>query len=186
MPIHQQSTDGVFSNIAAKPESGDKIENELPSYEEASADTTPPYWQTTVIAPIGMDDVILVEGLPVGSILIFLWNLTVSASFQFVGFMLTYLLHTTHAAKNGAFAGLGFSLLQYGFYVRSRGTLDEDFDYDGEGHETIGHDATQAKITAYIMMFVGWFIILRALSDFNKARKMERIIISEPTIDDVV
>ena len=30
MPIHQQSTDGVFSNIAAKPESGDKIENELP------------------------------------------------------------------------------------------------------------------------------------------------------------
>ena len=66
------------------------------------------------------------------------------------------------------------------------GTLDEDFDYDGEGHETVGHDATQAKIIAYIMMFIGWFIVLRALSDFNKARKTERIITFEPTLDDVV
>lgn len=60
---------------------------------------------------------VLVEGLPVGNIFSFLWNLMgkayciyqqticmlmillVSASFQLVGFMLTYLLHTTHAAK---------------------------------------------------------------------------------------
>jgi hypothetical protein len=66
-----------------------------------------------------MGDMILVEGLPVGSILGFAWNLLgtqknttpiapltlillssiVSASFQYVGFMLTYLLHTSHAAK---------------------------------------------------------------------------------------
>ncbi|KAI8084160.1 uncharacterized protein B0P05DRAFT_536375 [Gilbertella persicaria] len=179
--VQQHSTDGVFSNMAAKPESDTKLEEIPPSYEEASADATPPYWQTTVIAPVGMGDIILVEGLPVGSIFSFMWNLMVSASFQLVGFMLTYLLHTTHAAKDGARAGLGISLIQYGFYVRSRGTLDEDFDYDGEGHETVGQDATQAKIIAYIMMFIGWFIILRALSDFNKARKMEKIITSEPT-----
>jgi hypothetical protein len=66
-----------------------------------------------------MGDMILVEGLPVGNIFSFLWNMTVSASFQFVGFMLTYLLHTTHAAKDGSRAGLGISLIQYGFYVRS-------------------------------------------------------------------
>ncbi|KAI9471009.1 MAG: metal homeostatis protein bsd2 [Benjaminiella poitrasii] len=174
------SNDGVFSNMSAKPET-DKVEELPPTYEEAAADATPPYWQTTVIAPVGMGDMILVEGLPVGNLFSFLWNMMVSASFQLVGFMLTYLLHTTHAAKDGARAGLGISLIQYGFYVRSRGTLDEDFDYDGEGHETVGQDAAQADLVAYIMMFIGWFIILRAVSDYMRARKMEKIITSEPT-----
>ncbi|CAO0789939.1 unnamed protein product [Mucor circinelloides] len=185
-PIQQQSNDGVFSNMAAKPESDSKMEEVPPTYEEASADATPPYWQTTIIAPAGMGDMILVEGLPVGSIFSFLWNLMVSASFQLVGFMLTYLLHTTHAAKDGARAGLGVSLIQYGFYVRSRGTLDEDFDYDGEGHDTVGQDAAQADVIAYLMMFIGWFIILRAVSDFTRARKMEKIITSEPNVDAIV
>lgn len=36
------------------------------------------------------------------------------------------------------------------------------------------------------MMFVGWFIILKAFSDFNKARKMEQIITSEPDVDAIV
>ncbi len=44
----------------------------------------------------------------------------VSVSFQFVGFLLTYLLHTTHAAKLGSRAGLGITLIQYGFSMRSR------------------------------------------------------------------
>lgn len=34
--------------------------------------------------------------------------------------MLTYLLHTTHAAKNGSRAGLGITLIQYGLYLRTR------------------------------------------------------------------
>lgn len=44
----------------------------------------------------------------------------VSMSFQFVGFLLTYLLHTSHAAKHGSRAGLGITLIQYSFYLKSR------------------------------------------------------------------
>ena len=44
----------------------------------------------------------------------------ISLSFNFVGFLLTYLLHTTHAAKYGSRAGLGVTLLQYGFALRNR------------------------------------------------------------------
>lgn len=50
-------------------------------------DTTPPYWETTVITPggvLGPDD-ICVDGLPVGNFFGFAWNLLVSMSFQFVG-----------------------------------------------------------------------------------------------------
>jgi hypothetical protein len=45
-------------------------------------------------------------------------------SFQLVGFLLTYLLHITHSAKNGSRAGLGITLVQFGFMMR--GTSEDD------------------------------------------------------------
>jgi hypothetical protein len=56
--------------------------------------------------------------MPVGSVFSFIWNGMISTSFQLVGFLLTYLLHSTHAAKNGSRAGLGITLIQYGFYMK--------------------------------------------------------------------
>ncbi|GAA5899257.1 Bsd2p [Sporobolomyces salmoneus] len=123
------SNDGVFSNLAAKPDGSANVDvvgegpdkdEVLPAYEAAALDSTPPYWETTVITPggfLGPDD-ICVDGMPVGNLFSFAWNLLVSMSFQFVGFLLTYLLHTTHAAKNGSRAGLGITLIQLGFYLK--------------------------------------------------------------------
>ncbi len=88
-----------------------------PSYASAQADSVPPYWETTVHAPSSPDDMII-DHLPTGSVFSFLWNLLISISFQFVGFLLTYLLHTTHAARFGSRAGLGVTLIQYGFALR--------------------------------------------------------------------
>ncbi|KAG0178013.1 hypothetical protein DFQ29_004033 [Apophysomyces sp. BC1021] len=183
------TNDGVFSNMSAKPESETKLLDETPpAYEEAAADSTPPYWQTTIIAPSGYEDLVLVDGMPVGSLFSFAWNLLVSASFQFVGFMLTYLLHTTHAAKQGSRAGLGISLVQYGFYIRSRGTLmDEYIDGDGSNGSPKEHeDESDADIVAYFLMILGWFIILRAIVDYARAQKMEKIISAEPTAESIV
>ena len=90
-----------------------------PSYASAQADAVPPYWETTVHAPSSPDEMII-DHLPTGSVFSFLWNLMVSISFQFVGFLLTYLLHTTHAARFGSRAGLGVTLIQYGFALRSK------------------------------------------------------------------
>ncbi|KAG6880374.1 hypothetical protein C0992_007785 [Termitomyces sp. T32_za158] len=130
--------DGVFANVTAKPtrpvtvREGDdtfivpeETRSEAPpSYASAQADAVPPYWETTVHAPFtpGAVGDIIVDNLPTGSLFSFLWNMLVSISFQFVGFLLTYLLHTTHAAKLGSRAGLGVTLIQYGFALR--GQLD--------------------------------------------------------------
>ena len=84
----------------------------------------PPYWDTTVHVPSSPDDMII-DHLPTGSVFSFLWNLLISISFQFVGFLLTYLLHTTHAARFGSRAGLGVTLIQYGFALRSRPEEDQ-------------------------------------------------------------
>ena len=132
-------------------------------------------------------------------------------SFQFVGFLLTYLLHTTHAAKNGSRAGLGITLVQYGFYMRagahssspSANPSDPTFapPSDPNSHDldpnSAADDATAAAAAAamsastssstgstdwlaYALMIVGWFILIRAISDFIKARKHEQLVLQSP------
>ena len=93
-----------------------------PSYASAQADAVPPYWETTVHAPFAPNSMgeMVIDSLPTGSLFSFCWNLLVSISFQFVGFLLTYLLHTSHAARFGSRAGLGVTLIQYGFALRNR------------------------------------------------------------------
>jgi hypothetical protein len=119
--------DGVFANVMAKPgraravrtENGDvhmvPEDSSLdvpPTYADAQADTVPPYWETTVHAPLGLDGGdILVDNLPTGSVFIFGANLFTSFFFQFVGFLLTYILATSHSARYGSRAGLGLTLI---------------------------------------------------------------------------
>ncbi|KAJ6014569.1 hypothetical protein N7540_009160 [Penicillium herquei] len=198
------SNDGVFANLAAKPERGEKNEDLPPSYEEAAADATPPYWETTIVAPGLSSDEVYVDGLPVGSIFSFIWNAMISMSFQLVGFLLTYLLHTTHAAKNGSRAGLGLTLVQYGFYMKggsessgSDGSGGSDsyvpppdpnshnFDPNTVGDNGGGDGGAISGIStsewiSYILMIVGWFILIRAVSDYLRARRHEQLVLQSP------
>lgn len=170
--------DGVFTNLNAKPDvSKEKVEEFPPSYEQAAADATPPYWENTMIAPgISTDDV-FIDGLPVGNIFSFLWNMLISVSFQFIGFLFTYLLHTTHASKNGSKAGLGTTLVQYGFYMRSikNNVFDEDnsninTEEDSQAYQS---DSLDHIIVSYLLMITGWFLLIRSTADFLKARRIE-------------
>jgi Protein of unknown function (DUF2370) len=73
----------------------------------------------------------IVDDMPTGSLWVFTANCIISFFFQFVGFLLTYLLHTSHAGKYGSRAGLGITLIQFGFYSRS-GTFSPEPGTDGE------------------------------------------------------
>lgn len=161
------------------------------------------------MAPGMSSDEVYVDGLPVGSIFSFIWNGMISMSFQLVGFLLTYLLHTTHAAKNGSKAGLGLTLVQYGFYMKgsdsSRSGNDNedytpppdpnshDFDPNSIGDNAaaaVGHghgdsNGAMAAITtnewiSYILMIVGWFILIRSVSEFLRARRHEQLVLQSP------
>ncbi|KAG9304152.1 hypothetical protein G9A89_019714 [Geosiphon pyriformis] len=175
------SNDGVFSNLAAKPERDvEKEEENPPPYETAAADSAPPYWETTIIAPGMNGDDILVEGLPVGNVFSFVWNMLVSMSFQFVGFLLTYLLHTSHAAKNGSRAGLGFTLVQYGFYLRGKAMQEENYSYYGEEDPNDKEMLARSAWLSYLLMFLGWFIVIRSFSDYIRVKRMEAAMRTAP------
>ncbi|OBZ76643.1 Metal homeostatis protein BSD2 [Grifola frondosa] len=218
--------DGVFANVTAKPtrpiriQDGDETylvpeeaqKDAPPSYATAQADAVPPYWETTIHAPSSANSPgeIIIDSLPTGSLFSFLWNMLVSISFQFVGFLLTYLLHTTHAAKLGSRAGLGITLIQYGFAMRGRDDLTGDqsdswadpkpsFETAAEAEayyrnlnatatapvpsptsdnaQFIVGDATTEWLS-FLLMTVGWFILLTSLLGFWRVKRWERGILS--------
>lgn len=190
--------DGVFANISAKPSvqtAEEKADEHPPTYEQAAADQPPPFWETTILAPGMVGDEVFIDGLPVGTFFAFVWNAIVSMSFQLVGFLLTYLLHTTHAAKNGSRAGLGITLIHYGFYIRTapedgvpppeaQPTDPNSYTYDDSVSDTGDNNASdsmsQAEWLSYIFMIVGWFILIRSISDFLRARRTEQVVLASP------
>ncbi|KAJ7368433.1 hypothetical protein DFH08DRAFT_762289 [Mycena albidolilacea] len=136
------NNDGVFANVTAKPTAPIRVQDgdnsylvpedtraeAPPSYASAQADAVPQYWETTVHAPFasGVAGEMIIDSLPSGTLFSFLWNMLVSISFQLIGFLLTYVLHQTHAARLGSRAGLGITLIQYGFALRSRVEASEE------------------------------------------------------------
>ncbi|GAQ08473.1 hypothetical protein ALT_5794 [Aspergillus lentulus] len=184
--VISSSNDGVFANLAAKPERGEKNEDLPPSYEEAAADATPPYWETTILAPGISSDEVYVDGLPVGSIFSFVWNAMISMSFQLVGFLLTYLLHTTHAAKNGSRAGLGLTLVQYGFYMKggSDGGSDGGADYvpppDPNSHNFDPTSVSDGSGGNGGSGAISDITTSEWISDFLRARRHEQLVLQSP------
>ena len=131
----------------------------------------------------------------------------ISMSFQLVGFLLTYLLHSTHAAKNGSRAGLGITLIQFGFYMKGSpgsgpSTSTNSGHVNGEGFsspedpnshnfnpDTVEQgdgsgggmtDISGSDWASYVLMIVGWFILIRAVSDYLKARRHEQLVLQSP------
>lgn len=112
-------TDGVFRNLAAKPDRELEIlsrELHPPTYEEAAADASPEYWEIGVVNPV-FEDEVFVRGLPVGTFGNLLWNAIMTIAFKMVAFVLCYLLHTSHAAKEGTRVGFGAMLIMYGYNI---------------------------------------------------------------------
>jgi hypothetical protein len=192
--VPRPGTDGVFANLSAKPDPDtpdSKYDEPLPSYETAAADAAPPYWETTIITP-GMDsDEVYIDGLPVGNFFAFIWNAMISMSFQFVGFLLTYLLASSHAARNGSRAGLGVILVQYGFYLRDTpelpdGTVLPDPDVgDGETAPVPDDDMSEqlpkAEWMSYLLMVIGWFILIRSVGEYYRVKQLEKAVRATPT-----
>lgn len=131
----------------------------------------------------------------------------ISMSFQLVGFLLTYLLHTTHAAKNGSKAGLGITMVQYGFLMRGGSSKSPDTVVEPTDPQfPNAHDFDPAQVAdaitvtassstassssissvassewlAYALMIVGWFILIRSVSDFLRARRHEQLVLQSP------
>ncbi|KAF8529883.1 hypothetical protein JB92DRAFT_3106579 [Gautieria morchelliformis] len=212
------NNDGVFANMTAKPGRGivvqegesihvvpEEVQKEVPpSYAVAQADSAPAYYETIVHAPSsGLDGEVLVDAMPTGSIFTFAWTMLISLSFQFVGFLLTYLLHTTHAARFGSRAGLGVTIIQYAFFLRRRAVQGAASQYEEskdaqlwfDSHPAGGDDFSLPGLNetmsstpdvypgyftpattewmSFLLMSIGWFVLLTSLLGFWRVKRWE-------------
>jgi hypothetical protein len=190
IPMHARGNDGVFANLSAKPEapaiSGKQFQEiEPPSYADIVHENPPAFFETTTVIAMGEDGDVLIEGLPVGNFFTFIVNMLVSMSFDFIGFFLTTILATSHAARCGSRSGLGITLIRYGFFIQQKtieGANDGDFDRmypdDPNAEEEI---VVQNEWISYILIIVGFFIMLRANADFVRVRRMRAIVLAPPS-----
>ncbi|KAI8804893.1 hypothetical protein BJ742DRAFT_741835 [Cladochytrium replicatum] len=177
--------DGVFGHLAAKPDapSAGKVFQEIepPSYAEAVHDPTPPYIETTIISGFGEDGDVIIEGMPVGHFLAFFVNMMVSMSFDTIGFLLTALLATSHAAKHGSRAGLGITLIRYGFNFKAL-SIDDELEqykyYDPDTPPSREDLQAQNEWTAYILFLLGFFMLFHANAEFLRIQRLKSIILA--------
>ncbi|KAI0783600.1 hypothetical protein C8Q75DRAFT_800735 [Abortiporus biennis] len=232
--------DGVFANVMAKPSRATQVRTQdgeaflvpeesqkdaPPTYAEAQADAVPQYWETTVHAPANLDPNadMIVDDLPTGGLAFFVANTFISYFFGFIGFLLTYLLHTSHAAKYGSRAGLGLTLIQYGFASRNNDNTDDTTGADSglyywnettgfpepiptsspldpmTGRPMVNHgmgmmqsanptptNGTIGEVTlpdgyaitsrdwlAFLLMTLGWFLLLSSIVGFYRVKRWE-------------
>ena len=200
--------DGVFSNLTAKPDDnstnqGDETQNDRPpTYDEAAADLVPSYYGLD-LANSEMYDELCIEGLPVGNMANLIWNMVISTCFQFIGFLITYMLHTSHAAKQGSRFGLGLTFLSYGYSMIPNNVVSkvgkdktlpriepldpnnyEDLSINTnqlpqdefESHLSHGIDDEKQDIPllAFAIGVLGIVISLKSVIDFIKIKRKER------------
>lgn len=200
------SYDGVFSNLSAKPTTNESnltnLEDIPPSYDEAANDMAPSYYNGAGDGSGMYYDEICIEGLPVGNFANLLWNIIVSTCFQFAGFLITYVLHTSHAAKQGSRLGLGLTFTCYAYsmipndvtskvgkYKKiDRLKLNDPMEFDNlhlyskpteqdNFESNLGRGLEEEKqklpLLAICVALFGIYIICKSIYDYVKVKKME-------------
>ncbi|TFY56566.1 hypothetical protein EVJ58_g7557 [Rhodofomes roseus] len=198
------NNDGVFANVVAKPsrsvviQEGDETflvpedaqKDAPPSYAAAQQDAVPPYWETTIHAPTASTEPgeIVIDGLPTGSLFSFLWNMLVSVSFQFVGFMLTTASlcagdsqeagygQTTQEAWNRPHFSTPQEAENYYQNLNATAPTEEPTNADGSNPFFLGDAA--AEWISFLLMTIGWFVLLTSLLGFWRVKRWERGILN--------
>ncbi|KAI8836934.1 hypothetical protein BJ741DRAFT_604520 [Chytriomyces cf. hyalinus JEL632] len=188
-------TDGVFSNLGVVAASFDEAtsKTEPPMYREVFTDNVtiqdtgdavqPPHYMDAGVTVAGFvveDGDVLVDGMPVGDFFAFFANLFVSMSFDFIGFMMTTMLATSHAARCGARSGLGVTFMRYGMIVLDKDAEAEDITarYNPEDYDRVEQIAKHNDMIAYIMILFGAFLMVRANADYVKAVRVRNVMLA--------
>ena len=147
-PPSLNTSDGVFANITAKPDSALP-----PAYTDN--EQIPTYFEATIQS--SSDDVII-DNMEVGHPISFILSCLISMSFDFIGFLMTSLLSTNHASRCGSRMGLGVTLIRYGAFIDSDRTENSDW-------------------VSSLLLFVGFFVVVQSNAEFFRYNRMRSVIL---------
>ncbi|KAG4100006.1 hypothetical protein H8356DRAFT_1290350 [Neocallimastix lanati (nom. inval.)] len=157
--INLNTRDGVFSNLNEKPEIRS---TRLPTYYEVTGEYANELDDPNIEVSIGQDiddfGELLINDLQVGSWYSFWGTIIVSAVLEFIGFIFTFFLTSTHSAKDGSIVGLGIILYKYAL----------------------------CNAPVYDLWFIIFLIVLgtilcvKGTRDFRKTKRIEKLVNSDP------
>ncbi|ORX50771.1 hypothetical protein BCR36DRAFT_583349 [Piromyces finnis] len=157
--ININTRDGVFSNLNAKPE---VRSSRLPTYFEVTGDYANELDDPNIEVSIGQDfedyGELLVNGLQVGSWYGYWGTILVSAVFEFIGFIFTFFLTSSHSSKNGSVSGLGIILFKYA--ICNFPIYDTWF--------------------IFFLYILGVLLCIKGFLDYKKIKRIEKIVNSDP------
>ena len=120
-----------------------------------------------------------------GSVGQFLVTVFISALFDFIGYFMTSILATSHAAKQGSRAGLGLTFIRIGLLLKFRkDSMGRRGGHHGGSYQT-GPGLPpqevldqQAEWISILFIAMGAFIMAKANGDFIRSLYLRRLLLS--------
>ncbi|KAJ3190077.1 hypothetical protein HDU85_000368 [Gaertneriomyces sp. JEL0708] len=177
------SNDGVSSNLNPKPDQSPFTskafeEIEPPSYADLEPrEQVPSYYETTVVASgVLGDGEVLIDGMPVGDTYTLIINTLISMSFDFIGFILTAMLATSHAARAGSRIGFGITLIRYSLYYGSPADDLGDHTDPAAPHPGPSNEESENDWFSYFLIFLGCIFIMASNAEYMRAKRLEAVV----------
>ncbi|KAG4093414.1 hypothetical protein H8356DRAFT_1277730 [Neocallimastix lanati (nom. inval.)] len=169
------SVDGVFSNLNEKPE---VRSDALPTYTQVTGEPEldPFYGYEVAYCHIGeFYGEMLFNSIPAGTWGGLIISALFSFIFDFIGFIMTFFLSTSHGTRKGSLIGLGLTLIRYGFYILI-GIEDTAGDTTTDELESIGYNGLIdqwwfGKWVGFVMIGIAAFIIYHSITRFIRVLK---------------
>jgi hypothetical protein len=138
----------------------------IASFEEGYGTLDLASANTTLVPVVDADGDVVIQGMPVGTLLLFFANLLISASFDLLGYLGTSMFASSHAARFGSLSGLGITMMRFGMLLCSdNGDFDErragrdDASPDTSIHHIHPHPVRGGvNLFGWLMMILGLFI----------------------------
>jgi len=173
-PYVIQSHDGVFSNLNEKPE---VRSDALPTYTQVTgeAEYDPFHGYDVTYCRIGdFYGEMLIDNIPAGTWAGLLLSAFFSCIFDFIGFIMTFFLSTSHGTRKGALIGLSITLARYGLMI----ITGDDFGATEDELEENGvaglYDVWWfGSWVGFVMIGLSIFIVYQSISRFRRILKVK-------------
>jgi len=184
-PYVIQSHDGVFSNLNEKPEIRSDA---LPTYTQVTgeAEYDPFCGYEVTYCRIGeFYGEMLINSIPAGTWAGLIISAFFSFIFDFIGFIMTFFLSTSHGTRKGALIGLALTMIRYGLIIitdsedpADGSPADEEFEYNGMNG--LFEQWWFGKWVGFVMMAFAVFIIYHSITRFKTILKVKEYADNHP------
>jgi len=183
-PYVIQSHDGVFSNLNEKPEIRSDA---LPTYTQVTGEAEYDPFQGYEVTYCRIGEFygeMLIDSIPAGTWAGLVLSAFFSFIFDFIGFIMTFFLSTSHGTRKGALVGLALTMIRYGLLIITDtdpvdgSPADEEFEYNGMNG--IMDQWWFGKWVGFAMIGISIFIIYDSIRRFKKVLKVKEYADSHP------